>query len=48
MYILLKRRIEKKTYPSKEEMQEMLDTYYFVGRITVEQYKELTEMLREA
>ena len=35
-------------HPSKEEMQEMLDTYYFVGRITAEQYKELTEMLREA
>ena len=48
VYILLKRRIEKKTYPSKEEMQEMLDTYYFVGRITTEQYKELTEMLKEA
>ena len=29
-------------------MQEMLNTYYFVGRITTEQYKELTEMLREA
>ena len=33
-------------HPSKEEMQEMLDTYYFVGRITAEQYKELTEMFR--
>ena len=48
VYILLKRRIEKKTYRSKEEMKEMLDTYYFVGRITTEQYKELTEMLKEA
>lgn len=35
-------------YPSKKEMQGMLDTYYFVGRITAEQYKELTEMFREA
>ena len=33
-------------YPSKKEMQGMLDTYYFVGRITTEQYKELTEMFR--
>lgn len=29
-------------------MQEMLNTYYFVGRITTKQYKELTEMLIEA
>lgn len=31
---------------NKKEMQEMLDTYCFVGRITAEQYKKLTEILR--
>lgn len=33
-------------FPSKEEMQEMLDAYYFVGRITTEQYRELIKMIR--
>lgn len=47
MYILLKKKIERKSYDSKEKMQEMLDTYYFVGRITTEQYQELTALLLE-
>ena len=47
MYSLLKKRIIRKTYDSKEEMQEMLDTYYFVGRITTEQYKELCSLLED-
>ena len=45
MYYLLKSKIERKSYNSKEEMQQMLDTYYFVGRITVEQYHELSDLL---
>ena len=47
MYILLKKRIERKTYKSKEDMQEMLDTFYYFGRITTEQYEELAQMLNE-
>lgn len=48
IYPLLKKRIERETYPSKESMQQMLDTYYFVGRITDEQYRELSDMLAQA
>lgn len=47
MYMLLKSRITRKTYTSKEDMQEMLDTYYFANRITAEQYAELTALLNE-
>ena len=45
IYPLLKKRIQRESYPNKESMQQMLDTYYFVGRITNEQYKELSDML---
>ncbi len=46
VYPLLKKRIERKTYTSEEDMQVMLDTYYFANRITTEQYQELTAMLQ--
>ena len=39
IYPLLKKRIQRESYSNKEDMQQMLDTYYFVGRITDEQYK---------
>ena len=39
VHTLLKRRIERKAYSSKEEMQEMLDAYYFVGRILLNNTK---------
>lgn len=45
VYVLLKKRIERKTYSDKESMQVMLDKYYFAGRINGEQYDELTELL---
>lgn len=45
MYELLKKRIERKTYNSKEEMQTMLDKYYFARRITSAEYDELTKLL---
>ena len=47
MYDLLKKRIIRNTYTSKEDMQEMLDIYYFAGRIKAEQYEELTLLLAE-
>lgn len=48
IYPLLKKRIQRESYPNKEVMQQMLDTYYFVGRITDEQYRELSDMLAQA
>ena len=45
MYTLLKSKITRKSYASKEEMQTMLDLYYFKGRITAEQYDELSNLL---
>lgn len=47
VFTLLKNRIVRKTYTSKEDMQEMLDTYYFAKRIVTEQYAELTTLLEE-
>ena len=47
MYGLLKGRIERWTYKTKEEMLTMLDLYYFNGRITAEEYDELTKLLEE-
>ena len=47
MYGLLKGRIERGTYKTKEEMLTMLDLYYFNGRITAEEYDELTKLLGE-
>ena len=47
MYGLLKGRIERGTYKTKEEMLTMLDLYYFKGRITAEQYDELSNLLEE-
>ena len=47
MYGLLKGRIERGTYKTKEEMLTMLDLYYFNGRITAEEYDELNNLLEE-
>ena len=47
IYELLKRRITNKTYSTIEEMQEMLDLYYFKSRISKNQYLELTDLLQE-
>lgn len=45
IYPLLKSKITRKTYISKEDMQTKLDLYYFNNRITSEQYDELTKLL---
>ena len=47
VYKLLKRRIEKHAYDSKEEMQQMLDDYRYAERLTSEEYRELTNLLNE-
>ena len=48
IYELLKKRIKNKTYSVVEEMQEMLDLYFFKNRITKNQYSELSDMLKES
>ena len=45
VYTLLKKRIERQSYESKEDMQVMLDLYFFNNRITAEQYDELSNLL---
>lgn len=40
-----KTKIEKEMYETQEEMQTMLDLFYMGGRITQEQYQELTALL---
>lgn len=47
MYSLLKSRIIRKTYTTKEDMQVMLDRYYFANRITGEEYDELAKLLED-
>ena len=48
LYNMLKRQVERKigyTLEQAEDMQNKLDTFFLVGRITDEEYKELTELL---
>ena len=44
IYILLKRMITTGNY-EKEDMQNKLDVFFAVNRITEEQYLELTELI---
>lgn len=46
-YRLCKQMIQRKLYNTKEEMQQKLDVFYLGGRITQEQYAELTTLLEE-
>ena len=43
----LKRAITRKNYTSKEEMAEKLSLLYSAGKLTIEQYIELTFLLEE-
>ena len=43
----LKRAISRKNYTSKEEMAEKLSLLYGAGKLTIEQYIELTFLLEE-
>lgn len=45
IYELLKKKITRNAYSTKESMQVMLDVYYFSKRITEIEYEELTELL---
>ena len=44
IYVLLKRMITTGNY-EKEDMQNKLDIFFAVNRITEEQYLELTELI---
>ena len=45
-YKIMKRVIALNTKP-KEELLEMCDVYYAVGRLTKEQYEELIELINK-
>lgn len=45
-YRLVKRIIAKGNY-DKDELMDKLDVFLLAGRITDEQYKELTEMMKD-
>lgn len=45
IYELLKKKITRNAYSTRESMQVMLDVYYFSKRITKTEYEELTELL---
>lgn len=44
-YDLMKNKITKKMYNTKEEVFEMLDVFMMFNRITKDQYIELSAML---
>lgn len=45
MYNIMKKLINKRFYATKEEAQQKCDVFYAVGRITDEQYTELTALI---
>ena len=45
IYELLKKKITRNAYSTRESMQVMLDVYYFSERITETEYEELIELL---
>lgn len=46
-YRACKSQIERKSYTSKEEMQEKLDIFLIGNRLSQDEYKELTDLLNE-
>ena len=47
MYNAMKKLIEKKFYKTADEAQEKLDIFFAVGRLTEEQYTELSLLVVE-
>lgn len=45
-YVLCKSMIEGKRYKSVEDMQLKLDVFFATGRLTEEEYTELTSLLQ--
>lgn len=46
-YKLCKNKIEKGMYETQEDMQVMLDVFFAGGRITADEYQELTALLAQ-
>lgn len=47
MYKVMKKLIAKHYYETKAEAVEKLDTFYAFGKLTDEQYTELTQLCEE-
>lgn len=47
-YKACKSQIERKSYTTKEDMQQKLDVFLVGNRITLDQYNELTSQLAAA
>lgn len=47
MYRVMKALINKKYYSEKSDATEKLDTFYAFGKLTDEQYTELTNLANE-
>lgn len=47
MYTTMKKLIEKKFYKTAEAAQDKIDVFFAVGRMTDEQYAELSLLIRE-
>ncbi len=45
MYNAMKKLINRRFYKTAEEAQEKLDVFYAMGRLTTEQYEELTALV---
>lgn len=45
MYSAMKRLITRKFYKAADEVQNKLDVFYAVNRLTDEQYTELTDLV---
>ena len=46
MYNIMKKLIEKKFYKTADEAQTKIDVFYAVGRITDDEYVELSELVK--
>lgn len=47
MYNIMTKLINKRFYKTREEAQQKCDVFYAVGRITDEQYTELSSLIGE-
>lgn len=47
MYSTMKKLIEKKFYKTAEVAQDKIDVFFAVGRLTDEQYTELSLLIQE-
>ena len=48
MYNTMKKLVQKKFYKTAGAAQDKIDVFFAVGRLTDEQYTELSQLIREA